>query len=338
MLVALVGCGSHGSASCSGECTAAQYCDPLVNVCAARVTEFVVGGDAGGSHNPHAIVADPHGYLWFTETEPSAIGRLTIADGTITEFATPTPNASPIDLALGASDYIWFLEGIGAVGLLTPPGPTAPDGAITEYPFGVANNGHIAANSTGAAFTVDLADEVGFAYVGGISTFTAVNGSPTLILPGPDKNPWIDLDGQLAPLSKLSSAGPRGADTNTGLVAAEDGDLYIIGTTQDSAGSEAHIGRWDTGNFDTAPHQVATFKVPKVNAGSDGITFGPDDNIWFTEPNSLQLGRLEIDVEYFGRITEFPVPSSPAGITRGPDGNIWFTEPGAGKIARFVAR
>jgi len=176
MLIALAGCGSKGSDACSGECTAAQYCDVVADVCVARVTEFAVGADAGALHDPHAIIIGLNGDLWFTETQPSAIGRITV-DGVITEFATPTPNASPISLAVQPDGYILFLEGIGAVGVLTPAG------VMKEYPFGVANNGHIAADSAEAYFTVDLADEIGRFDLGGDlsggSTFTPVNGSPT---------------------------------------------------------------------------------------------------------------------------------------------------------------
>ena len=66
-----------------------------------------------------------------------------------------------------------------------------------------------------------------------------------------------------------------------------------------------------------------------------GIVSGPDGNLWFTEFNGNQIGR----------ITQFVVPSlksGPFGITPGPDGKIWFTEYGltaktGDKIGRLAA-
>jgi streptogramin lyase len=58
----------------------------------------------------------------------------------------------------------------------------------------------------------------------------------------------------------------------------------------------------------------------------EGITAGPDGNLWFTEG--------EFDANKIGRITpagvftEFQLPGSwtgPLAITAGPDGNLWFT-------------
>ena len=57
----------------------------------------------------------------------------------------------------------------------------------------------------------------------------------------------------------------------------------------------------------------------------EGITAGPDGNVWFTENIGGRIGRITPT----GEITEFPVAASvrprPSGITAGPDGNVWFT-------------
>lgn len=62
---------------------------------------------------------------------------------------------------------------------------------------------------------------------------------------------------------------------------------------------------------------------------------GPDGNLWFTEFEANQIGRIRPS----GTITEFPVPtprSGPTAITRGPDGNLWFTEAGRNQIGRIA--
>jgi sugar lactone lactonase YvrE len=75
--------------------------------------------------------------------------------------------------------------------------------------------------------------------------------------------------------------------------------------------------------------------VPTANGSPEGITTGPDGNLWFTELNGDKIGRLTPS----GTVSEFAVPTSgsgPDGITTGPDGNLWFTELNGDKIGRVT--
>src|SRR5262249_49408386 len=72
-----------------------------------------------------------------------------------------------------------------------------------------------------------------------------------------------------------------------------------------------------------------------ANSGPTEVTAGPDGNLWFTEFNANQIGRITPT----GTITEFPLPtanSGPWGITAGPDGNLWFAEFYGNQIARIT--
>jgi streptogramin lyase len=75
-----------------------------------------------------------------------------------------------------------------------------------------------------------------------------------------------------------------------------------------------------------------------VSLGSSpfDIAAGPDGNLWFTESEADQVGRITPS----GEVTEFSdgieLGSGPTGITAGPDGNMWFTEYDAGRIARIT--
>jgi streptogramin lyase len=75
-----------------------------------------------------------------------------------------------------------------------------------------------------------------------------------------------------------------------------------------------------------------------ANSSPDGITAGPDGNLWFTEQNSPgRIGRITPA----GTITEFTAGltanSFPTGIAAGPDGNLWFTEQNnPGRIGRIT--
>jgi hypothetical protein len=66
----------------------------------------------------------------------------------------------------------------------------------------------------------------------------------------------------------------------------------------------------------------------------DGITNGPDGNLWFADDNG-KIGQITPSGSY----TEFNI-STPGGqhigITAGPDGNIWFTEQNADKIGELL--
>jgi hypothetical protein len=71
-----------------------------------------------------------------------------------------------------------------------------------------------------------------------------------------------------------------------------------------------------------------------VGGWPQGITAGPDGNLWFTEYYGNKIGRITPA----GSFTEFTIPtasSSPWGITAGADANIWFTEEGGNKIGKI---
>jgi streptogramin lyase len=71
---------------------------------------------------------------------------------------------------------------------------------------------------------------------------------------------------------------------------------------------------------------LAEFSVPTFNSVPEGITLGPDGNLWFTEfqaGGGHQIGRITPT----GTITEFSgLTGAPFWITTGPNGNLWFTE------------
>jgi virginiamycin B lyase len=81
---------------------------------------------------------------------------------------------------------------------------------------------------------------------------------------------------------------------------------------------------------------ITHFPIKTAGGAPDGITVGPDGNLWFTEFTANKIGRITPA----GVVTEFPVTptvdSAPVGITRGPDGNLWFTEFNGNNIGRIT--
>jgi uncharacterized protein (TIGR03437 family) len=93
-----------------------------------------------------------------------------------------------------------------------------------------------------------------------------------------------------------------------------------------------------TGTYTTASTGTVTiteFPVPTAGGEPLGITAGPDGNLWYTEDDLSNIGRITTT----GTITGFRVPTAaslPYGITAGPDGNLWFAEQDGNNIGRIT--
>jgi uncharacterized repeat protein (TIGR01451 family) len=79
--------------------------------------------------------------------------------------------------------------------------------------------------------------------------------------------------------------------------------------------------------------QCPTYYPTPSNSGFlEGLTAGPDGNLWYTQYSGDVIGR----VTTAGVITEFAVPSTSTdwGIHAGFDGALWFRERDSGKMGR----
>jgi virginiamycin B lyase len=71
-----------------------------------------------------------------------------------------------------------------------------------------------------------------------------------------------------------------------------------------------------------------------VGSVTGDITSGPNDSVWFTEPDDNRIGRIAAD----GTLAHFDVPTADAGlgaIVLGAGGHLWFTETKTGKIGEI---
>jgi streptogramin lyase len=83
------------------------------------------------------------------------------------------------------------------------------------------------------------------------------------------------------------------------------------------------------------PASVVTVTKHSVPGRAQGIATGPDGNVWFTQPQDVQIGRITPA----GVVTEDDVPagnSTPVGMAAGADGNLWFTEYNNHKIGKIT--
>jgi len=63
-----------------------------------------------------AVAVAPDGAVWFTELRGHRLGRL--ADGKITEFELPRPDARPVGIAVDGSNNVWYADLSGWLGRL----------------------------------------------------------------------------------------------------------------------------------------------------------------------------------------------------------------------------
>jgi virginiamycin B lyase len=77
-----------------------------------------------------------------------------------------------------------------------------------------------------------------------------------------------------------------------------------------------------SGSALAAVGDITEYPIPTTLSIPEGITAGPDGNLWFTELGANQVAK----VTTAGAITEYPIPtasSGPGGIAAGSDGNLW---------------
>jgi streptogramin lyase len=164
----------------------------------------------------------------------------------------------------------------------------------------------------------------------GTVTIFQVSSTPFFITSGPDGNLWF-TQGETAQIGRITPSGtitdfstPTASSGPDGITAGPDGNMWF---TEQNAGQ---IGRLTISSISVSSKgksraTITEFPLKKASSQPLGITPGPDGNLWFTEQNTRQIGRITTS----GTITEFPLPtgaSVPQFITAGPDGNLWFTD------------
>ncbi|HEX6817743.1 MAG TPA: hypothetical protein VF120_05160, partial [Ktedonobacterales bacterium] len=123
---------------------------------------------------------------------------------------------------------------------------------------------------------------------------------------------------------------PAGDGYPVSIVVGPDGNLWVTQHLPPDDNSDTpYVGR-------LTPSGTLT-EYPFASHGEahnpDGLTIGPDKNLWFTESGSGTIGRVTVA----GVVTEFAlsnVNARPSAIAAGPDGALWFTESNANQIGR----
>jgi streptogramin lyase len=307
----------------------------------STITEFALPPlSFGGGLGATGLTAGPDGNVWFTDPANGAVGRITPA-GQVTEF--PTPTFRPADITAGPDGNLWVTQGFltvggdNVVGRITPAGQVTgfalpddfaqpngitagPDGnvwmTVNNYPSGEKV---VRITPTGQVTEFPIPAPRGFGGIGGITA-------------GPDGNLYFLHDGVLARITPTGALTDHVADEPGGAITAgPDGNLWVAGTRFDLQTGAILGGHIDRIGLDG---NVTTFRLDGADMSLRSIRPGPDGNLWFTEPDANQIGRITPA----GQITLFAVPtagSQPTGIAAGPNGNIWFTEAASRHIGEY---
>jgi virginiamycin B lyase len=152
--------------------------------------------------------------------------------------------------------------------------------------------------------------------------YVAIPGTtPFYITFGPRQALWFTTGDQPGSIGRFKPGNPYklfpfpspGPDVSLRIVAGPDGNLW---STLD--GGIAKI---------TPTGHITVYPIATPGADLGYIAVGRDGNLWFTEHDANQFGRITPA----GKITEFPFEDIgvPNGIVAGPDGRLWICEQGA---------
>ena len=215
-----------------------------------------------------------------------------------------------------------------AVCLLFAVGCTNPSlGSASASPSSRPSSSQLATGASGGVIEYALPDP----QTAGSSCSDCGHASASRITAGSDGNIWFTDSGN----RKVGRITPSGAVTEFelpdaggiafGIAVGPDKNIWIT-VTAVGQGRPDWIARiYSSGEVTKFPAGTGSGSYPGTSP--EGITAGPDGNIWFTEAGAGRIGRITPA----GVLTEFPIgdpESSPRGIVAGPDGNLWFIKGG----------
>ncbi len=151
---------------------------------------------------------------------------------------------------------------------------------------------------------------------------------PTELVSGPDGNIWFTL-----PFTARIGRFDIKTDAFTLFTTptAASGPDFITAGPDDALWFTEEANN-QIGRIDATTGAITEYVVPQptdlppdvgVNYLFQGITAGADGGIWFTEPSTAQIGRIDPATK---AITELDIPGNASALTiiAGPDGNLWF--------------
>ena len=288
---------------------------PNVAHAVARITltEYSV------TDQPFEITRGPDGNMWYTDSDRSLIGRLT-AGGHLRTFVTLTTPSDPLGITSGPDGNLWFTEALAnQIGRITTAG------VITEFPLQSVDS-YPRAITTGPDgnlwFTELFGNQIGKITPDGDVTEFRIptrDSLPIGIASAPDGQLWfaesggdrvgkITVDGTITELPLPAGRAP------TDVTLGPNGSMWIAEPGQCCLGGYLAMVSLDG--------RLTEFAV----SGDPTYLIGFHRELWFTEPNTLKVGRMSVD----GSVSLYPVPlhgrNNAIGLAPGPRSTLWFCE------------
>lgn len=272
--------------------------------------------------NPHDIVVDGNGLVWYTAIGANKIGMFDPATVEFREFDIPTPSSRPHGLVADADGNIWFTEqGASKIGKLDPE-----TGDIDEFPTPTPGSGaHTPIMGDGVLwFTEQSASKIARLDVGTgeIEEFATPtpNSSPYGIILDADGNPWF---------AALSGHRIGKVDAETGEITEYPTPTSGSGTRRIAIDSEGKL--WFTeynsgkiGSFDPATDEFKEYDTSSRSSGPYAIWVDIHDNVWFSMTGSHKMGRFD---QSTGTLHEYDMPTpntTSRFIYADSEGKVWF--------------
>jgi streptogramin lyase len=222
-------------------------------------------------------------------------------------FEISTPGVEPDQITAGPDGSVWYTA-------------TTTNGLTSEI-------GELTATDQQQYFSKGIAQKNALGQPAGLGS----------IAEGPDENLWFTASG--GTVYRISSGVGNSGDGPLGSVKFQSGGGILPELGGITSGPGGRLSFTESSGQVNAPVQVGSIGV------HGGVTGGPSaspdlpeaivqdgqGNLWFTEPNTGQLARVDPQ----GQVAQFASGVvGPLGIALGPDGNIWYTgENAIGEIA-----
>ena len=272
-----------------------------------------------------------------TTTAATDVGSSVANRVEIREYAVPTADAFPHDVAVGPEGELWFTEErANKIGRLDPT-----SGVFHEYTLetpGAAPHG----------IAIDRAGDVWFTAnaKGFIGRLDPVKGLFTKY-PLPDRHASdphslaFDREGALwFTVEKAGIVGkldPRTGEFALRPLARENALPYGVAIGKDGAPYVAELGANQIARVDPATMDVREFPLPQA-ARPRRVAVAPNGYLYFTDFAAGKIGRLDTAT---GLVSEWSSPSGPRaqpyGLAITGDGQVWYVETGPrpSRLVRF---
>lgn len=254
------------------------------------VTEYSLG-----NVTPYGITLGPDGALWFTDSGPNFIGRITTAGAQSSYTAAFGGTA----ITSGADGALWFVTN-SSLGRITTSG-TYSSTPITLPPGSFGFNGEIfVRGSDGNFWSADSQSHaLRITPSGTVTQFplpSSVNGTPSGLTSAADGTLWLVTSAGSVVHFKTDGSvlgvfqSPTFASSAPFQIAqAPDGAIWYPVFSAGTLG--AQLGRTDTSG------NSAIFVIPNSASSSfapapTGVVTGSDGNLWYTRGTSV--GRVQL--------------------------------------------